>query len=238
MSPLAYTPPRWPERSHHSRVWCVTGAVLLAHATTLWLLGSGWRTSHPPRGEVDQAIMAGVVMTMPVPPAATAQPVVPQVQPRPGPQPTPQGVSPPQPQPQPSPVAATAAPSEIAPVVAASQPSPATAPPAAGKQRPHAAQTATATVALPSSDAEDLHNPPPSYPRMSRRLGEQGTVVIRVFINVEGRADQAELRASSGYSRLDEAALQTVKRWRYVPGQRAGVPEAMWFSVPIRFVLD
>jgi protein TonB len=37
---------------------------------------------------------------------------------------------------------------------------------------------------------------------------------------------------------LDLAALQTVKRWRYVPGKRAGVAEAMWFSVPIRFVLE
>jgi protein TonB len=73
---------------------------------------------------------------------------------------------------------------------------------------------------------------------MSRRQGEQGTVVLRVFINTEGRSEKAEIRTSSGYSRLDEAALDTVKRWRYLPGKRAGVPEAMWFNVPIRFVLD
>jgi protein TonB len=73
---------------------------------------------------------------------------------------------------------------------------------------------------------------------MSRRMGEQGTVVIRVFINTEGRAEKAEIRTSSGYARLDDTALETVKRWRYVPGTRAGVPEAMWFNVPIRFVLD
>ena len=69
-------------------------------------------------------------------------------------------------------------------------------------------------------------------------MGEQGTVMLRVFISAEGRAEQAEIRSSSGYARLDEAALETVKRWRYVPGQRAGLAQAMWFNVPIRFVLD
>jgi protein TonB len=93
-------------------------------------------------------------------------------------------------------------------------------------------------VVLPSSDADYLNNPPPTYPRMSRRMGEQGTVMVRVLISTEGRAEQADIRTSSGHARLDEAALDTVKRWRYVPGQRAGQPEAMWFNVPIRFVLD
>jgi len=69
-------------------------------------------------------------------------------------------------------------------------------------------------------------------------MGEQGTVLVRVFISTEGRAEKAEIRTSSGYVRLDEAALETVQRWRFVPGKRAGQPEAMWFNVPIRFVLD
>ena len=69
-------------------------------------------------------------------------------------------------------------------------------------------------------------------------MGEQGTVLVHVFINAEGRADKVEIGTSSGYPRLDEVALETVERWRYVPGKRAGVAEAMWFNVPIRFVLD
>ena len=69
-------------------------------------------------------------------------------------------------------------------------------------------------------------------------MGEQGTVLVRAFINTEGRAEKVEIRTSSGYSRLDDAALVTVQRWRYVPGKRAGVAEAMWFNVPIRFLLD
>ena len=93
-------------------------------------------------------------------------------------------------------------------------------------------------VVLPSSDADYLNNPQPAYPRMSRRMGEQGTVLVRVFISAEGRAEKAEIRTSSGHARLDESALDTVQRWRYLPGKRAGVPEGMWFNVPIRFVLD
>jgi protein TonB len=93
-------------------------------------------------------------------------------------------------------------------------------------------------LVLPSSDADYLNNPSPTYPSMSRRMGEQGTVLVRAFINTDGRAEKVEIRTSSGYSRLDEAALATVQRWRYVPGQRAGVAEAMWFNVPIRFLLD
>lgn len=93
-------------------------------------------------------------------------------------------------------------------------------------------------MVLPLSNADYLYNPPPAYPRMSRRMGEQGTVLVRAFINAEGHAEKAEIHTSSGYARLDEAALKTVQRWRYVPGKRAGQPEAMWFNVPIRFVLD
>lgn len=96
----------------------------------------------------------------------------------------------------------------------------------------------TAPVMLPSTNADYLNNPTPPYPRVSKRLGEQGTVLIRVLINTEGRAEKAEVRTSSGYTRLDDTALSTVQAWRFVPGQRNGVPEAMWFNVPIHFVLD
>jgi periplasmic protein TonB len=91
---------------------------------------------------------------------------------------------------------------------------------------------------LPSSTADYLHNPRPPYPAASRRLGEQGQVVVGVLIGVDGSARKAEIRQSSGYPRLDQAALNTALQWRYVPGRRGGVPEAMWFNVPINFVLQ
>lgn len=74
---------------------------------------------------------------------------------------------------------------------------------------------------------------------MSRRLGETGRVVVRVLIGVDGRAQDARIERSSGFERLDRVALETAReRWRYVPGTRGGVPEAMWFNVPINFVLE
>lgn len=91
---------------------------------------------------------------------------------------------------------------------------------------------------LPSSAADYLNNPPPEYPRLSRRMGEQGKVVVRVLIGADGSAQKAEINRSSGYDRLDQAALATVLKWRYVPGKRGDKPEAMWFNVPINFVLE
>lgn len=96
----------------------------------------------------------------------------------------------------------------------------------------------SARAELPSSDADYLQNPKPPYPALSKRLGEQGKVVVRVLIGVDGSAQKAEIKQFSGFDRLDQAALSTVLRWRYVPGKRAGLPEAMWFNVPINFILE
>lgn len=144
------------------------------------------------------------------------------------------------------PVAQTAAPVPLA--VADSTPSPqaptgVVTPPLA--IAPIALPVATLPVAavpskveLPSSDAEYLHNPKPEYPRLSKQRGEQGRVVVNVYIGVDGTAQRAEVKATSGFERLDQAALATARAWRYVPGKRGGIPEAMWFSVPINFVLE
>ena len=83
-----------------------------------------------------------------------------------------------------------------------------------------------------------LHNPKPVYPHASRRLGEQGKVLLRVLISAEGLPEQVEIKQSSGYERLDRQAHDTVLRWRFVPGKRNGTPEAMWYLVPINFVLE
>jgi protein TonB len=95
-----------------------------------------------------------------------------------------------------------------------------------------------AKVEQPSSDADYLNNPKPPYPSLSKRLGEQGRVLVRTLIGADGVAQKAEIKQSSGFDRLDQTALATALRWRYVPGKRAGVPEAMWFNVPFNFVLE
>jgi len=93
-------------------------------------------------------------------------------------------------------------------------------------------------IDLPSSDAAYLNNPKPPYPALSRRLGEQGKVVIRVLIGADGKAQQAQVHSSSGFDRLDQAGLQTVLKWQFEPGKRGGIPEAMWFNVPLIFKMD
>lgn len=90
-------------------------------------------------------------------------------------------------------------------------------------------------VELPSSKAAYLNNPPPAYPRVSYRLGEQGLVVVHTLINTDGSAQRAVVKTSSGYERLDKLAVETALKWRYVPGKRNGEPEAMWVEVPIHF---
>ena len=103
---------------------------------------------------------------------------------------------------------------------------------------PTPAPPAPAKITLPSSDADYLSNPKPKYPTMSLKMGEQGTVKIRVFVSAEGLPQKIELSQSSGYDRLDQAALASVPKWRFVPGKRGGVPEGMWFVVPIPFIIE
>ena len=229
--PLNSKPPR-ALHVHHRRTLRVTAAVLLGHAGLIWLASTGLLSTVAPPGDTEQTLMASVVMEMPAPPNPVTQPVVPKASPQARTPAPPQATPALTPTPVAVPVMATAAPSTAAPTVPAAATAATSA--ATGNPRP----TAIAAVVLPSSDADYLNNPTPTYPSMSRRMGEQGTVLVRAFINTDGRAEKAEIRTSSGYSRLDDAALATVQRWRYVPGQRAGVAEAMWFNVPIRFLLD
>ncbi|HNV60501.1 MAG TPA: energy transducer TonB [Rhodoferax sp.] len=102
----------------------------------------------------------------------------------------------------------------------------------------NAAPPAPTKLELPSTDADYLNNPRPPYPPSSKRMGEQGKVVIRTLIGADGLAQEASIQQSSGFDRLDQAALDTARKWRYVPGKRAGVAEAMWFNVPFTFVLE
>ena len=166
--------------------------------------------------------------------------------------PSPKVTPPPPPAPAPAKKAITKAPTVAAPLpMAINDPTPAVNAPT-GTTTPQpvlpaiAAPVAAAPVAppappavqLPSSDADYLQNPRPPYPAISRRLNEQGKTTVRVLIGTDGLPQRAEISKSSGFSRLDDAAMATVMRWRYVPGKRGGVAEAMWFNVPINWILE
>jgi len=90
----------------------------------------------------------------------------------------------------------------------------------------------------PSFDADYLKNPVPEYPFAARRLGLQGTVIVRVLVNPNGRAERVLLEKSSGAQILDDAALRAVERWLFVPARRGNQQISAWVDVPVRFRLN
>ena len=102
---------------------------------------------------------------------------------------------------------------------------------------PPVAEVQEVTMTAQTLTAVYLRNPKPSYPGMSRRLGEQGTVFLRVFITAIGNPTRIELKTSSGYPRLDQAAQDAVQRWKFVPAKRGDQAVDAWVVVPIKFSL-
>lgn len=202
-------------------------AVLLLHGGALWALQSGLL-----RRAVELVIPAQVLELSAAeekPPEPKPQPAVkPRIEPRqvPAPKAVAKAVA------QPSPDAPAAVVASVESSSLERAPSSAVSPVA------NAAPPAPTKLALPSTDADYLNNPRPPYPPLSKRMGEQGKVVIRTLIGADGLAQEASIHQSSGFDRLDQAALATARKWRYVPGKRAGVAEAMWFNVPFTFVLE
>lgn len=90
----------------------------------------------------------------------------------------------------------------------------------------------------PRSDASSLNNPQPVYPSMSRRLAEQGRVLLEVLILANGKVGDIKLKQSSGYKRLDDAAIQAVKQWQYQPAKRGSQAIDFWYVQPISFNLN
>ncbi|UCF83239.1 MAG: energy transducer TonB [Desulfobacteraceae bacterium] len=80
-------------------------------------------------------------------------------------------------------------------------------------------------------------NPPPQYPRVARRRGYQGTIVLEVLVNREGRVEKLKVFQSSGYSVLDKSAIRSVKGWLFEPGRRGDEKVEMWVKLPVRFKL-
>jgi periplasmic protein TonB len=90
----------------------------------------------------------------------------------------------------------------------------------------------------PRFDADYLDNPQPDYPRLSRKRREEGTVLLRVMVSVGGTASRITVEKSSGFSRLDMAALQAVQSWRFIPARRGTQTVESWVIVPVVFSLS
>jgi TonB family protein len=81
-------------------------------------------------------------------------------------------------------------------------------------------------------------NAPPEYPRIARRRGYEGIVLLSVKVLDNGDVDEVTIKKSSGRSILDRAALKAVRKWKFEPASRLGIPFTMWVDVPVHFVLQ
>lgn len=202
------------------------GLALILHLSALqWLLSL--RNSAVPEQRQVQTISASVVSE----PAAVTTP-----QP---PEPTPDMAAP---APTPPPVAKRESPIKrpATKTPAPRQPAPPVTAPAATPAATQAAPVKPEVpppVEPPRFDADYLANPAPAYPPISRRQGDQGTVLLDVAVSADGRADEVGIARSSGHPRLDEAARKAVLRWKFKPAQRGGIAIAARVKVPVQFSL-
>ena len=135
--------------------------------------------------------------------------------------------------------AATPFPRQAALAVAADTAADTAAKTPAAKEAPPASAAPAALPAVTQArfDTDYLLNPAPIYPALSRRLGEEGKVVLRVFVEATGRPNQIELKSGSGSPRLDQAAQDAVWRWKFVAARRGDETLGAWVLVPIVFNL-
>jgi periplasmic protein TonB len=87
-------------------------------------------------------------------------------------------------------------------------------------------------------NARVKYSPEPSYPLVSRAREEEGTVLVKVLISPYGTAADVQIEKSSGYSRLDDAAIKAVRGWKFAPATRGSRAIATWVTVPVKFVLN
>jgi protein TonB len=87
------------------------------------------------------------------------------------------------------------------------------------------------------AQADRRHCPPAAHPAVLRERGIEGAVLLRVKVDVQGRAADVQLLAGSGWRLFDEAALQQVRGCRFVPATLGGQAIDSWVEFPVRFVL-
>lgn len=205
--------------------------VALAHAGAWYGLSQLKQDIAPPR---PLKVIEVALLAPPPPP----QPKVTQKQPEPPkPEPKPKVQPKAKPEPRqllpPQPVAERV-------VEQAAEPRPvvvAPAPPAPVAEAPPRIE-AEPVVEAPRFNAAYLNNPPPAYPLSARRRGVEGRVLVRAEVMADGSCSRVELKKTSGFDPLDQAALEAVKKWRFVPARRGSQSIAAWVEVPITFKLE
>lgn len=204
------------------------GVTLVFHALIIAIL-----ITYAPTRDALEAIAPLMVqlieLKMPVPPVAKSVPEVDRL-----PKPLPVKKVQPRPEPE-TPFVATQAPDANLPaVVMPLEPRP--LPPVEARVAPPTAPVPTPIVP-PSLNADYLDNPAPAYPPLARRMGEEGRVLLRVHVEASGLPSKVDIRTSSGSERLDHAALEAVKRWKFVPAKQGDKTVPAYVVVPISFNL-
>ena len=132
----------------------------------------------------------------------------------------------------PDPVASPSPPSAVV------SPKPPRAKPVAKPKAAMARETSSASKGAIQAQPDDLHNEPPEYPEESRIAREQGVVILRVEVTAKGEPVRVSILQSSGFFRLDQAARQAVRHWKFHPALIAGIPVSSEADVPVRFKLE
>lgn len=225
-----------PPRESPTVAWAIAGSLLLHGLLLAWLPPLAPAFGAAPRA---LPVMLQVRLLADAPaPSAAREPVAAAKAPAPSRAAVPR--IPPAPL---DPRAATI-PSAVAPPASAPASASGAAPLPAPVSFPGApAATQDVTVAEPVVTPPDLRaaylaNPRPPYPLAARRLGLEGRVLLRAQILENGRCGRIMVSQSSGHALLDDAALQAVRGWRFVPATRAGEAVAAWVEIPISFRLD
>lgn len=215
----------------------IAGGVILFHAAALWALQSGLL-----RKAAEVVVPVELLAQIIEPPRPAPPPPPPPPPPAPPkkevvkPPPRPQAVRETRPTPPPP-----NAPTGVVEPPPPAPPAPATPPaPPAPPAPPPAPPAAPAQKELTGAQAQWLVKPPLVFPAMSKRLGESGTVVVRIIFDSEGNAKRATVVTSSGYERLDVAGREAALRSRIAINLPAGTPRSpeYAYTAPLAFVLN
>lgn len=207
-----------------------TTFTLLVHALAAATLQKVLNNPHPI--ESPKPLEVSLMTPPPRPVVAMPEPPSPRAEPPPEPEPLP--VATPKRQPLPVAIKRTIKPRLPLPFA------PMLAPPIAMVElpKPPVVEPIVAPVIAPAFDAAYLKNPAPSYPAAARRLHLEGTVVLRVMVTPAGRPQQVDIKQSSGVQILDDAALNAVRDWAFIPAKQGDNAIAAAVDVPIRFHLN
>jgi protein TonB len=99
-------------------------------------------------------------------------------------------------------------------------------------------EPATAPAVVEAKSLSVTRRVEPVYPPASRRLDEQGAVLLRVLVDERGRPREVQIAKSSGYDRLDQAAITAVRRWLFSPALQASGAVSAWTQVNVVFQLN